>query len=472
MTGRKRQVHGLDRAISTARRATHRVPAYAKHLAAHGSDHGDLKDGSDFASLPPVTKDGYIKAHPLPDLVWDGDLAAVSTWSSSSGSSGEVTYWPRAGLARAEAAHFHDRIFTECFDTRARSTLVIDAFAMGMWIGGTYTYDAMTDLGGRGHHVAVATPGIKLEAVLPTLTVLGRNYERVILAGYPPSVKDVLDQVPASFDLRRVSVLLAGEGISEQWRDHILDRLGAHDEPERVCLIYGTADAGLMGHETPETIAIRRAACPGSDLADVLFGESTLSPTFVEYDPERRFIEVDGDGLLYFTVDSALPLIRYRLGDRGRLYTGAELVQVLRDGGSGELAAGIDPRASFLVLRDRIDVASTFYGLNIYAEHLKSALLDPAVVDAVTGRFQVSVRDGADLRPSLRIAVESSNTQTGGDVLVGRLTEVLVAALTRHNGEYRTLLGEYGTAVHPIVTVRPRGTGPFAPDVKNKWIEA
>ena len=54
---------------------------------------------------------------------------------------------------------------------------------------------------------------------------------------------------------------MAGENISEPWRDYILKRIGKEGRAEETCLIYGTADAGIMGHETPTTIAVRRLAC-------------------------------------------------------------------------------------------------------------------------------------------------------------------------------------------------------------------
>lgn len=464
-----RSPHGVSRAISTARRAAHRVPAYAKHLAAHGQNLEELTSQEQFEQLPPVTKEEYIKVHDPADLVWDGDLARAGAWSASSGSSGEPTFWPRAQVARDDAAQAHDRIFTASFDTRAMTTLVIDAFAMGTWIGGTYTYTAVQDLQARGHLVNVVTPGIDVEMVLHCLERLGARFDQVILAGYPPVIKDVLDA--ASSNLHRVGLLLAGEGISEAMRDYFLNRLDAYDHPERVCLIYGTADAGLMGHETPATIAIRRAARPGSGLADLLFGvDDKLIPTFVEYDPERRYAEVDDDGLLYFTVDTALPLIRYRLGDRGELYTGAELAERLREGGRPELAAPLDPRGSFLILRDRIDVAATFYGANIYAEHLKPAMLHPEVVREVGGRFTLSVEEDADLRPQLNVVVEAMGTDVAdglGDRLVGAFRD----SLAEHNTEYRRLLVEYGATAEPRVTVVPRGDRSGGTEIKNKWIE-
>ena len=51
-----------------------------------------------------------------------------------------------------------------------------------------------------------------------------------------------------------LKILMAGENISEGFRDYILKRIGKEGRAEHTCLIYGTADAGIMGHETLATI--------------------------------------------------------------------------------------------------------------------------------------------------------------------------------------------------------------------------
>ena len=86
---------------------------------------------------------------------------------------------------------------------------------------------------------------------------------------------------------------MAGENISEAWRDYILKRIGKEGKADHTCLIYGTADAGIMGHETPTTIAARRLARNDPRLNVALFGDDDVQPTFVEYQPDFRFTETD-----------------------------------------------------------------------------------------------------------------------------------------------------------------------------------
>ena len=67
-------------------------------------------------------------------------------------------------------------------------------------------------------------------------------------------------------------------------------RLGVRDVLADIVSLYGTADAGVIGNETPLSVAIRRwlAAHPGA--AAELFGAQRL-PTLVQYDPFSRLVE-------------------------------------------------------------------------------------------------------------------------------------------------------------------------------------
>jgi phenylacetate-CoA ligase len=118
-----------------------------------------------------------------------------------------------------------------------------------------------------------------------------------------------------------------------------------------------------MGHETPTTIAARRLARNDPQLNVALFGDDDVQPTFVEYQPNFRFIETDEDGYLLFTVDSTFPLIRYRINDRGRVVTASELAHLLGQCGH-ELAVQTSTEdAGFIALGRRADIVATFYAL-------------------------------------------------------------------------------------------------------------
>jgi phenylacetate-coenzyme A ligase PaaK-like adenylate-forming protein len=144
------------------------------------------------------------------------------------------------------------------------------------------------------------------------LPELAPHFEQVVLLGYPPFVKDVVDTgLAAGFDWSRhtVKLVLAGEVFSEEWRDLMAERAGLGDPTRDSVSLYGTADAGVLGNETPLSVTIRRFLAARPELARELFGDSRL-PTLVQYDPGSRYFE-SHDGTLLFSGENGIPLIRY-----------------------------------------------------------------------------------------------------------------------------------------------------------------
>jgi hypothetical protein len=68
------------------------VPAYREFLAEHGVD----PESTDWSAVPLLTKENYLRRHPLPRLCRNGRLDASDMVAVSSGSSGQ----PRSGRAR------------------------------------------------------------------------------------------------------------------------------------------------------------------------------------------------------------------------------------------------------------------------------------------------------------------------------------------------------------------------------------
>jgi len=67
-----------------------------------------------------------------------------------------------------------------------------------------------------------------------------------------------------------------------------------HDVLRDIVSLYGTADAGVIGNETPLSVAIRRWLAAHPEAAAGLFGAQRL-PTLVQYDPFSRLLEKHPD---------------------------------------------------------------------------------------------------------------------------------------------------------------------------------
>src|SRR5262245_46308415 len=86
---------GLPEALALLGRVAEVVPAYGAMLKAAKLSADDIHDAGDFAKLPLLNKENYIRRFPLEALVEGGDLAACDFFAVSSGSTGEPTLWPR-----------------------------------------------------------------------------------------------------------------------------------------------------------------------------------------------------------------------------------------------------------------------------------------------------------------------------------------------------------------------------------------
>jgi phenylacetate-CoA ligase len=467
---------GFEKALALFHSATRSVPAYRDFIVGqNGIRPKDIQTPEDFARIPEMTKENYLKRYPLAEMLWNGDLATARFISMSSGSSGKPSSWPRGEISLRDSIELLRPIYTSSFHTDEKTTLCIIAFAMGTWIGGTYVLGASLALGEQGHKITCVTPGINRDEIINILQTVAPQYQQVIIAGYPPFIKDVMDEAlfqGVNLGALAVKFLLAGENISERMRSYLL----AHSQNEGcldacICL-YGTADAGIMGNETPFSVLVRQRASEDPDLLDRLFPGAALLPTLVEYDPDLRYCEVNADNYLLFTIQTELPLIRYNLLDKGRLPAAEEMLSVLPSTDfplqSGTARYQAHPH---IALYGRSDVAAMFYALNIYPENIKYGIEDECFSHLVTGKFLVETPyDEATQEQSFHIRLELPRDIQGvSDKEAQALSESVVNTLRKHNSEYNKLHKEIGQKALPILHFLPHGSPEFTIKIKHRW---
>jgi phenylacetate-CoA ligase len=244
-------------------------------------------------------------------------------------------------------------------------------------------------------------------------------------------VKDVVDSgLAAGFDWSRhaVKLVLAGEVFSEEWRDLLARRLGMGDPVYDSASLYGTADAGVLGNETPLSILIRRFFAGRPDLVRELFGDSRL-PTLVQYDPSSRSFE-DHDGTLLFSGDSGVPLIRYHIADQGGLVSSTDMQDYCARHG---FTPKFDNNLPFVFVFGRSLFAVSFFGANIYPENVTVGLEQPEISEWVTGKFVLETVTDEDQNTRLQVIVELAPHRTGDADLVA---DSIHNQLLRLNSEY------------------------------------
>jgi phenylacetate-CoA ligase len=305
---------------------------------------------------------------------------------------------------------------------------------------------------------------------------LAPEFEQTVLLGYPPFLKDVIDGgIAVGIDWRpwRVKLVMAGEVFSEEWRTLVGERLGATDFCYDQASLYGTADAGVLGNETPLSIAIRRFLAETPRAARELFGESRL-PTLVQYDPMSRYFEVVEGGTLAFTGDNGAPLVRYHIADRGGLTGYDQMLAFCRDHGFDPLAALARGgwrgarRLPFAHVFGRADFTVSYFGANIYPENLTVGLEQPGIREWVTGKFVLQAVEGLGGEPHLAVAVELAPGEAASEARQRQAERSILAQLLRLNSEF----ANYAPPERRDIRVRLLATGDpdwFPVGVKHRY---
>lgn len=471
---------GKEHLLNLFKRAALNVPAYRHFLRTHKLSPSSIRTVDDLASIPVMSKKNYIREHTFASLLWHGMTRLPYVLTSTSGSTGKPTYFARSHGVDDQSSLIHELIFRTSSLKQDKSTLVIVCFGMGVWIGGVITYQAYERMGRRGYPISILTPGINKTEILKILTDLAPQYDQLILTGYPPFLKDVIDDALAqgiSFKKHRVFLLFAAEAFSEHFREHLAEKVGIKNSLTDTANIYGTADIGTMAFETPLSILARRLAMKNEKLFADIFGGTMKTPTLAQYVPDFVSFEAIA-GEIFLSGDSAAPLVRYAIGDNGGVYTLHEIVERFKAHGVDLMkeakVAGIKKNAfelPFVYVFERIDLATTLYGLQLYPETLKEVLLDKRFTDSVTGKLALATKYDANHDQYLEIHIEQKPNKEVGKVFAGKLLAEIVKQLREKNSEYRELCNFLGKRARPkLVFWQYEDPLYFKPGGKQRWV--
>jgi phenylacetate-CoA ligase len=448
-------------ALDLFRRTAATVPAYQDFLRAQGVDPDAVRELGD---VPLMTKENYHTRYPLGQRCRDGRLAACDIIAVSSGSTGKPTYWPRPAADEQAATDRFEQVFSGSFGAADKPTLAVICFPLGTWVGGLYTTSCCLRLAERGYPITVIAPGNNKDEILRVVPELAPSFAQTVLLGYPPFLKEVIDS-GSGWAPMNIKLVMAGEVFSEDWRDLVGARAGMTRPAFDSAALYGTADAGVLGNETPLSITIRRFLAGHPEAAKALTGQLRL-PTLVQYDPAARYFETLADGTLLFSADGGVPLVRYHIADEGGVIGYEELVSFCADHGFDRDLDGAPLPFAYVFGRSRFAVS--FFGANVYPENIAVGLEQPEVSDWVTGKFVLEVAEDEDRNRHLAVAVELAPGEDGGAGRTELAAASILVQLRRLNSEF----AHYVPASYqqPQVTLHPAGAPDYFPrGVKHRY---
>lgn len=457
---------GFKKALGLFKSAAKRVPAYRHFLQKHGINPDKIYTYKDFKKIPLTDKKSYILQYPFRDLFFDFKIPPMVY--ASSGSSGKPTFWFRGDEQELVGGDLHEIIFKDIFDLEKKEpTLVIICFSMGVWVAGNYTLNSCRNLSRKGWNITTITPGTEKEDILNILKELVPHFKQTVLAGYPPFVMDIVNEaLNKKIKIKNdIKILTAGDKFSEEWRRTLLNLLRVKDGLGFLVSIYGSADGGILGHETPLTIFLRNSAALNSALHKVLFEGELPLPAFVQYHPNHIFFE-EVRGELVFTTQTAMPLIRYNIHDVGRIVNHPDLINLLRNNRWKEKLKSETLKKwtlPTLVLKGRTDVAVTFYALNIFPEHIKAGVEDKTISRFLSGNFLAynkTTRGGKHQK--LYIKLELAPGITLSNKIRGLSEKSILKNLIKLNTEFRKLHSILGKKALPIIIYSRHGKFNFS----------
>jgi len=463
-----------------------RVPAYRKFLIENHVDLKKIKEFKDTLFIPAINKDNYLRKYELKDLCWDGILDKNS-WviASTSGSTGEPFYFPRTDEQDLLYSVTAELYLITNFNIDKKSTLYINAFPMGPWIGGLFTYQAIKYVAGRGdYNISIITTSIDKREIIKAVKQFGKSFDQVIIGSYAPFLRDALEDGSnqgIEWKDYNIKFIFSAEGFSESFRDYVLETTGHPGCFERTLNHYGTVDLGTMAYETPLAIKVRRTLLKHPRLYKYFFWQNKKLPTLCQYIPEHFYFQktIDNKGLLCSSY-SGLPLFRYDLKDSGGIIRYDELKDYLNK--SSVLFKDIFKdihiskkskwRLPFVFVFERNDFSVSYYAFQVYPETIKRAIEIKSMDHRITGKFTMAVDYDEHNDQKLFIHIELSATESPSDELNSILSKKILKSLIAENSEFRKTFKEKRMKINPIVIFHKyEDTKYFKPGIKQKWVQ-
>lgn len=472
---------GQVRALHLFHAMAQRVPAYKDFLKAKNFSPDQVREIADFANIPAVDKDNYLRKYPKHMLCWDGEFSR-GQWviSTTSGSTGQPYYFPREHSQDWQYAISAELYLRNNFHVQKQSTLYIVAFPMGAWIGGLFTYGALKIAAENGDYdLSIITPGIHKQEVINAIKQLGKDFDQVIIGAYAPFLKDILDdgtRQGINWQDYNLGFVFSAEAFTEKFRDYIAKVAGTKDPLSFSLNHYGTVDLGTMAHETPESILVRRHLVESHQL-DLVLPESRRQPTLAQYNPELFYFE-EQDHNLFCTAYSGIPLVRYDLKDYGGILSRESVHQKLTEQGFDVKKEAEKLKISetlwnlpYVYVYERNDFSVSYYAFTIYPDFIRRPLQHDSLHKKVTGKFTLNVDYSTDGRQRLNINVElKANTQLT-DKLASDVQHHIHAGLYKESSEYRETFNMVGEVVKPVIYLHPyEHPEYFTPGTKQKWV--
>lgn len=456
-----------------------KVPAYKDFLKKHKINHQKIKNLSDYKELPIVNKQNYIRINELKDFFPNRDFSHLTTFSATSGSTGEPTYFPRGEDGDKQYEYIAEIFLRNQFDIHKKKTLGIIGFGLGIWIGGLFTYKNFNKISAKGYPLTLIPVGPNKDLFLRSLAKFGHLYDQVILMGYAPFIKDVIDDASdygVDWKKYNIKIFTAAEGYSEEFKNYVVEKTGVKNPLTDLVNLYGTVELGTMAHETALTNLIRKIANENPRVKKELFSYRPTLPTLAQYYPYLTYFE-EVNGEVIGSGNVSMPLLRYSFPDVGGVITFDDMAYRLK-------SVGVDIvkeakkyninkkilKLPFVYVYERADFTIVVRGVNIHPGEIKHSIENKALHQFLTGKFTLIKKYDRNLNEYFEINVELKKNIKSKLNLKNIAQKIIVDNLNKTNSEFNDQYKSAPDKITPKIILWPyQHKKYFQSLAKHKW---
>ena len=404
-------IHSLG-AISKAKvvvKKAGKISAY-RHFLSHSQ--GDFSGA--FADLPLTDKKNYILPYDYAQLRAP-DAQTEFTLFRSSGSSGQAFFWPQLRKPYRQLVSGLRGMLEASFQIHKKRTIGIVGLALGSWVGGDCFSWSLKNLAMQvPYPFTVFSPGNHHDEIIEIIQKYDLFVDQFLILMCPSAIGHL--QLKAkdkgiTLPFYKLRYLVLGEPFPEQLRLSLQKQSG-HECP--ILSLYGSADTGTLGVESPASAALRQLFCGNAALREA-FQVPYPVPHFFHFVTPQTYIESINQELV-ITKWQGIPLIRYNLHDRAALYHWKTLCQDIQSKvhtlseDEGKLLKKVTQSSHFcktswlvkkllgqphlgdlISITGRSDASLILCGTNLTEEMLAEVMHAPALTSYITGQFYAKV---------------------------------------------------------------------------------
>lgn len=441
-----------------------RIPQYKKFLTQHHCNPQQIKTLHDFLTLAPETnKKNYIfKAHDMCDMCINGDYHNISMIVKSSGHSGKQCYWVRSHNEDLFGKTALSIALDENFKTDKKKTLIINGFILGSWVTGINFNELAS------WHCPVINVGPDKDEIFQTILDIGSSYEQIIITGYPPFIKNFVDDaITRKFPLKKYTLhfIGGGEDFPESWRTYLQKQIKG-----KVRSGFGASDIGILGGmENDNTVFIRRLADKNHTLRQELFGDVQETPMLFQY-PLNLFVYANEKKELVFTTilpEAAQPVMKYNLEDEGGTISHASMQKILA---KHKIHRQLNLPLPFLYIVGRKNGPVNFNAFLIYPENIQECIYrNPQIETQTTGNFKFQSIFDTNHNRCLQIEIQLKPNIIPTHLLKQKYTQLIMKTLQEVNQGYRASYQKFPQLATPDILLYTNEKYPYQSKIKNHY---